>query len=212
MIKRRLVSLDAFTKIDPFNMFEEEKHVKNFKDLADGDVLILWGGEDISPSLYGEKANNRVFASQNPSARDEREIAWIKEAIRRNIPIIGICRGAQLLCVVTGGKLMQHIDGHGIGHTVTLHDEEGKIVSCNSSHHQMMIPTDKQVILATSVGTTCIGENNVTGRVDRVNEVVWFPGIDALGIQPHPEWSGCPKEFVEYCKRKIVEYLCNEPT
>jgi len=71
----------------------------------------------------------------------------------------------------------------------------------------MMIPPPSAKILATSPSTYGIGEHNEMINYDRVNEVVYFPNLHALGIQPHPEWTNCPKEFMDYCKRKIKEYL-----
>jgi putative glutamine amidotransferase len=73
---------------------------------ADGerfDALIVSGGNDIGPELYGEAAE--AHARIDPE-RDRLEIAWIRRALRRGLPILGICRGAQLLNVVLGGSLI----------------------------------------------------------------------------------------------------------
>jgi hypothetical protein len=71
----------------------------------------------------------------------------------------------------------------------------------------MMMPAPGAKILATSAETTAITENDVTLVVPRVIEVVYFPTLNGLGIQPHPEWDDCPEEFISYCVRKIKEYL-----
>lgn len=201
-----LYTPDAYETHDPFGLFDKVVHINQAKDIREGGVLILWGGADIGTSLYGEKPNSQCSGFK-PSARDIREIDYLKRAIELDIPIIGICRGAQLMCVRAGGKLMQHIDGHGYRHPVTLHDEGDAVIMCNSSHHQMMMPPKGAVVLASSAETSAITENDVTLMVPRVNEVVYFPTLNGLGIQPHPEWDDCPTNFVDYCVRKIKEYL-----
>ena len=190
---------------DPFKLFSEIVVIKKPEDVTNG-VLILWGGEDIGTSLYKEKPNSYCHG-WNPSQRDVFELACISHAVKNNVPIIGICRGAQLLCVVSGGKLMQHINDHHRDHGVVLHDEFDAVIKCNSSHHQMMLPDTQAKVLATSSSTIGVGENNKYVQIPRVNEVVYFPITNGLGIQPHPEWKDCPKDFLDYCVRKIKEYL-----
>ena len=201
-----LYTPDSFENKDPFDIFDTVEHVKSKKDLTRDGVLILWGGEDIGTQLYNEKPNRFVSACY-PSKRDLHEIDLITEAISKEIPIIGICRGAQLLCAAAGGKLMQHIDNHNTTHTITLHDEEGSVISCNSAHHQMMMPPNNAKILASASKTTAVGSYNINHIVEEVPEVVYFPLIKGLGIQAHPEWTNCPKDFVDYCQRKIKEYI-----
>jgi gamma-glutamyl-gamma-aminobutyrate hydrolase PuuD len=201
----KLLSAD-WQENDPFGLFDQVEFVSKISDVKDADALILWGGEDIGTEIYNQKANKYVYATKK-SARDEREIAMVRQAMQQEIPIIGICRGAQLLCALSGGSLAQHIEGHGNSHAVTLHDEGGTVIRCNSSHHQMMLPPPSAKILATSEATYGIGQYNEAINYERVNEVVYFPNTNGLGIQPHPEWANCPKEFVDYCIRKIKEYI-----
>jgi gamma-glutamyl-gamma-aminobutyrate hydrolase PuuD len=202
----KLLSASFYELTDPFNIFNSVEAINTINDIKPGTCLILWGGEDIATEIYGEKPNRLVYAEKK-SSRDEREIAYIHQAIKHDVPIIGICRGAQLMCAVDGGKLAQHIDGHGKHHMVTLHDEEDVEIRTNSSHHQMMMPRAGNKILATSNGTTGIDANNQAIKHERVNEVVYFPVLNGIGIQGHPEWNNCPQEFVDYCTRKIKEYL-----
>jgi len=201
----RLLSAD-WQETDPFGLFDQVDFVAKISDVKDADALILWGGEDIGTEIYNQKANKYVYQTKK-SPRDEREIAMVRKAVQEEIPIIGICRGAQLICALSGGTLAQHIEGHGNSHAVTLHDEGGTVIRCNSSHHQMMLPPPSAKILATSEATYGIGQYNEPVNYERVNEVVYFPNMNALGIQPHPEWANCPKEFVDYCIRKINEYI-----
>jgi putative glutamine amidotransferase len=69
----------------------------------DFDALIVSGGNDIGPELYGETA--QPHARIDPQ-RDRLEIAWVRRALQSGVPILGICRGAQLLNVVLGGSLI----------------------------------------------------------------------------------------------------------
>lgn len=190
---------------DPFNLFDEVVNVTTTEDIYNG-VLVLWGGEDIGTKLYGEHPN-KYTQEANPSERDTREMLYIQTAIKRGVPILGICRGAQLACVAAGGKLAQHINNHGTSHKVTLEDEGGSVTYCNSSHHQMMLPPKDAMILATAAHTTGIDQWNDEITYPYVTEVAYFPNIKALGIQAHPEWSNCTRPFVDYCIRKIKEYL-----
>jgi len=70
--------------------------------LQQADALLLSGGSDIDPQFYGMKIDTRVT---NPR-RDRFELALIEEAVERDLPILGICRGCQLLNVAAGGTLM----------------------------------------------------------------------------------------------------------
>jgi putative glutamine amidotransferase len=70
------------------------------------DGVIIGGGDDIEPRHYGEQGD---AASSYDFARDQLEIAMIKSALNAGIPILGICRGAQLINVVLGGDLLQDI-------------------------------------------------------------------------------------------------------
>ena len=66
------------------------------------DALVIGGGNDISPEHYGGEIDAKVKLDPR---RDELEIKWIKQALKDTIPMVGICRGAQLINVVLGGNL-----------------------------------------------------------------------------------------------------------
>ena len=72
------------------------------------DALVLTGGEDVDPQFYGE-APHRTFAAAEPG-RDQFELALARAAIDRGLPLLGICRGVQVLNVAAGGSLVQDID------------------------------------------------------------------------------------------------------
>src|SRR5437879_5890485 len=120
--------------------------IYDYSDVKRCDLVILHGGEDISPSIYNQKAVH-TDASNTPSKRDKNELAIIDEATKTGVPIFGICRGAQLLCAVAGGSLFQHVNGHNRDdHQIIT--SEGQILTTNSCHHQAMRLNNKGIILA----------------------------------------------------------------
>jgi len=70
------------------------------------DALVIGGGNDISPEHYGGDLQGKV---KSDPKRDQLEIDWIKFAFQNSLPILGICRGAQLINVVCGGSLHQDV-------------------------------------------------------------------------------------------------------
>ena len=77
--------------------------------LALADALILSGGEDVDPARYGEAVLNSTVEVNAP--RDTSDFLLAAEAMRRGIPVLGICRGSQLLNVFFGGSLYQDLPG-----------------------------------------------------------------------------------------------------
>jgi putative glutamine amidotransferase len=75
--------------------------------IRDADALLLAGGGDVLPSLYGEAAHPTFSAAEE--GRDEFEIELVRRAYEANLPVLAICRGIQLLNVARGGTLVQDI-------------------------------------------------------------------------------------------------------
>lgn len=71
--------------------------------------LLLMGGSDVNPRLYGEPRHEKTQPSDD--ARDAMEFALIEDAIARDLPVFAICRGIQILNVQHGGSLVQHLEG-----------------------------------------------------------------------------------------------------
>ena len=147
--------------------------------------------------------------------RDIIEVTVAKEAIKRGIPVIGICRGAQLMCALAGGSLIQHVSGHGIwkGHPCVTSD--GKSFMINSVHHQMMNleKVDHDLIAWTEpkVSKTFIGQDDQEiavchTEVFREPEIAWLPSVKALCIQGHPEFASAQNPFINYTL-ELVERL-----
>lgn len=79
------------------------------RSLVGLDGLLLTGGRDVDPKRYGQEPARETQAP-NP-ARDRMEIGLLGEALDRDLPVLGICRGLQLLNVYHGGTLIQHLKG-----------------------------------------------------------------------------------------------------
>ncbi len=74
------------------------------------DGLVIAGGPDVEPVRYGAEVDPRTGPPAR--ARDTWELALIEAALAARVPLLGVCRGMQLLNVALGGTLVQHIDGH----------------------------------------------------------------------------------------------------
>ena len=168
-------------------------------DGADG--LMLTGGDDVEPSRYGEPVHAATVPAE--SGRDEFELALVRAARERRLPIFAICRGIQVLNVACGGTLVQDIPSQvsgGVKHTFTVppnapytlaHEvwvEKDSLLarllgdrviadSCevNSRHHQAV----KEVAPGFRVSATA---------PDGVIEAIEDPTLPfCLGVQWHPE-------------------------
>lgn len=204
--------------IYPFDKLFSEKANGKAQGFEGASAFILWGGTDIHPSYYGAKHNVFSFAPAAPSERDVWEYKAMKYCKANNIPIIGICRGAQFLCAFAGGYLVQHMKGHDRDHMV--HDEDGEVYPVKSSHHQMMVPfnTEHRLVAWSSkqLSHFYYGEASETPlTVQRAiddgtfqePETVFFPSIRGLGIQGHPEWADPQSKFVDKCLEHVETYL-----
>lgn len=180
----------------PFNNlpFDGEMVVRDPKELEKNDgTLIIWGGADISPSIYNKAVSRKTHADARLSIRDAQEVALMKRAIELGMPIIGVCRGAQLLCALAGGHLIQHVNRHGGTHVVKTYD--GQHIVTNSIHHQMMYPFNVEhelrAYMERPLSDVHIDVDETGNDVD-VNipvepEYVYFPKIKGYAVQWHPE-------------------------
>ena len=169
------------------------EHVDELLGRLDG--LLLSGGADLDPGHYGEEPHESV-ADVNPH-RDHFELALSREAVRRDLPLLAICRGHQVLNVAMGGTLVQDIPSQVEG--ALDHDPKGERwapahdvrilpgtrlreilgrdrVAVNSFHHQSIkTPGKGLVVSACAVG-------------DDVIEGVELPALRfVVGVQWHPE-------------------------
>lgn len=183
------------------------------RKMEEASIVLFTGGEDVLPELYGKKKH--PYTSFN-RMRDADEVAEYQAAREMDKPLLGICRGAQFLCAMAGGILVQHME-HPYLHNVTTND--GRKVRVTSSHHQRQCiqgldsDTAQLIAWAEHLSPYAHGENE-NDRLDEEQEaeIVFYPKIKALGIQSHPEWAyPCDDEwqftYIAYCRELLNKYL-----
>lgn len=159
------------------------------------EALVLSGGADVDPALYGEDRHQTV--TRLVPERDAFELALCREALRRDIPTLAICRGHQLLNVATGGTLFQDIASQVAAAAVHDPDQERwqrchdveilpgtrlfqilgrERVAVNSFHHQAVKELGRGLVLS------------ARGCDDGVIEGMEMPDRRfMIGVQWHPE-------------------------
>ena len=188
----RLVSV-FYKDEGPFmdsGLFDKIVATNNPDELTKDDCIVVWGGADISPALYKRERSHLCWADDVPSIRDQIEWNMMQKAIELGIPIIGVCRGAQMLCAAAGGYLMQHINNHGGHHEVETY--EGDLITTNSIHHQMMVPTGtNHEVLAkipdAKLRSDVYWDGNKKVDHDQEPEFIYFNDVKGFAIQWHPE-------------------------
>jgi len=183
---------DDFYPFHSFGLFTGHKVVTLAEELDDADALVVWGGEDISPSLYNQAVHPYTSAGAAPSRRDRIEWALMQAAAKKGIPIIGICRGAQMLCAFSGGTLYQHVNNHGVGRGHEAECDDGSIITVSSLHHQMMNPTNTEhelIAWSKEIRSDVHLDANGDQPVEIEPEYVYFPKVKGHAIQWHPEFQ-----------------------
>jgi len=194
---------------------EAEQLAGEILDNCDG--LLLSGGTDVDPVIFGEVPHTALGRVDGP--RDPFEITLAREAVRRDLPILGICRGLQVLNVALGGTLTQDIPSDvpgavrheaGENRTEIAHEVEivpgSKLASLlsarsagvNSFHHQAA----KRIGEGLTVSATCPADGIVEGL--EMNDRAFV-----VAVQWHPEnfWRTSPgfdglfRGFVEAADR-----------
>lgn len=149
------------------------------------DAVVLTGGGDLDPLLSGA---DPCGASEVDRARDDSEIALVRAAAATGVPLLGVCRGLQVLAVAFGATLAagaEHIRPHD-GHDVTtapgsvLHDLLGVRVRTSALHHQAIADPGPRWR-----PTACADDGTIEA-------IEWIDGgWPVLGIQWHPELTWC---------------------
>ncbi len=154
------------------------------------DGLIIGGGDDVSPEHYGHDITAKV--KPNPK-RDELEMRWVRKALAEDIPLLGICRGAQLINVVLGGTLFQDV----------------RPIRIHTYNRPGLLPTKQVALLKGSEIATVCGKDRLrvnslhNQAIDRSGKGIRVVGKDLdgivqaiesngeqriLGVQWHPEY------------------------
>lgn len=177
-------------------------------DITQANLVVFTGGADVTPALYGDKAHHFTGNDEN---RDAREITLFKQAQELGIPCVGICRGAQFLNVMSGGRMYQHVEKHTRSHMIT-DAITGETVYVSSTHHQMMMPSPDALLVATA---SLHGERQwYDGQVFKRDvskediEVVYYQHTNCLCFQPHPEFQAPEYEGMQqYFYSLLNRYL-----
>ena len=182
---------------------EDDSLFDSWLDIADGVLLV--GGKDYLPAEYGCEPHPETFLGR---LRPHFDIAFAQAVMARNMPVLGICAGCQLLNIVTGGKLIQHLDNADEAHRGgKIHSAKvcrggffadivnlapGKSLTVNSFHHQAVDPD-------------FLGRNMVVTAqaFDGTIEALELDSDErmVLGVQFHPERMDdlAPRFFGRLC-------------
>ncbi len=157
--------------------------------------LLLPGGADLDPALYGEEPDPAVSVE---GIRDDLELEGWSAARRRGVPVFGVCRGFQAINVFSGGRLIQHVEGHDSptqapqSHPLHL-DPASRLAGIlgetepllraevNSYHHQAVRPADLAPGLIAS-GMAPHHEGDLVEALEAADPKDWL-----VGVQFHPE-------------------------
>ena len=173
------------------------------------DGLVFSGGSDLDPDLYDQEAHEQTFGISKE--RDGAELALLKAALDRDMPVLAICRGSQVLNVARGGDLVQHLPdvvgdekhkhkpGAFADHDVTVEDGTrlasllGGHAPVKSHHHQ-------------GIGRIGTGLRVAAHAEDGSVEAVEDPGRRfAVGVLWHPE-AGEDARLFEELVREAAQY------
>ena len=162
-------------------------------DLVDG--LVFAGGRDIDPGEYGEEAHPETSAAV--PERDRAEVALARAAVARDMPVLGICRGMQLLNVAFGGTLRQHLPDE-IGHE----QHRRNLGSFENSDHDVELKPGSLAASAAGEPLHAVKSHHhqAVAKIGEGLEVTGFSTLDGLaeaieaprqrfvlGVQWHPE-------------------------
>jgi len=153
------------------------------------DGLVLAGGPDIDPSWYGADREPLTDVAHD---RDGAELSLVRAALDHDVPVLGVCRGMQLLTVAAGGRLHQHLPD------VLGHEKHRPAPGVYGEHEARFTPGSRiAALMGDELGVHCYhhqgvadaGTLEVTGRTeDGLAEAVEDPARRfVLGVQWHPE-------------------------
>ncbi|MCS5719274.1 gamma-glutamyl-gamma-aminobutyrate hydrolase family protein [Herbiconiux sp. CPCC 205763] len=177
---------------------QDEGRDETLRRTDDSAALLILGGEDVAPEFYGAARGYRGEGAHAERA-DEAQIALVQRAVQRGTPLLGVCRGHQIIDVALGGTLIQDL-GEGSSHrhddvpiervmsTHEVHiaagsrllDGLGPVAQTRSAHHQ-------------AVDRLGAGLAVVARASDGLIEAIEHTSAPVLGVQWHPEDPGAPR-------------------
>lgn len=198
------------------------------EDVKGAMLVVFTGGFDVDPAMYGEEEHHSTNAGLSRDLEEAQVFQWCRD---HDVPMVGICRGAQFLTVMAGGKLIQNVGGHLGDHLVTIRTPNclEKSFKVNSTHHQMMYPFNlgdnffRILGWSTGVGKIFDGfpaieedlkifSKSVQGNYPREPEIVFYPLLTGLAIQFHPETMAKSGAVVKMVRQMIAYHLMKKYT
>ena len=201
-----LVLIEGSGKYGDYARFFFEKMGMDYTDsIEDAGLVCFTGGADVTPSLYKQAKHP---TTHNHEARDKYCMEMFNAALERNLPMVGICRGSQFLCVANKGTLWQDVDGHLGCHPALTKD--GKTIIVTSTHHQEMNPVGGEILLTAQQGTyrSYMNSDGIKVTIPKSTptvEAVYWSNTRSLGVQGHPEFG--EKDFVSWFKQQVLNIL-----
>jgi putative glutamine amidotransferase len=183
---------------EPIPLDETSSPEERGRAYAEMDGLLLSGGADLDPALYGQEPHPKTAVEPG---RDALELEAWRAARERNLPVLGICRGFQAINVFSGGSLLQDLDGHTSpaypapeAHSHPLHldpscrlslilgaAEPAAELEVNTYHHQAVRPSDLAPSLR-SAATSPHHDGALVEALEAADPDQWI-----VGVQSHPE-------------------------
>lgn len=199
----------------------EKLYISDKVDLMELDGLLLPGGGDIAPERYDE---DQYHKTKNVNrAKDNFEISLFNEAIEKNMPILCVCRGIQIMNIVMCGSLYQDIEDlypqPTCQHDGNPDDWHEIAIEPDSKLMEIVDKSTDEVNSAHHQAIKVIGEGLVVtahSKEDGIIEAMEYPAANqfVIGVQYHPERMGenqeCPYpdgEFLEHAKRLFEAFI-----
>jgi putative glutamine amidotransferase len=185
-----------------FNFVEVYNNdLNNLQDITNFcDGLVLAGGVDLFPPFYGSSLKKHEGLTSFDPRRDIRERFLLKAFKEQNKPVLGICRGFQLICVEAGLKLILDLSFSNISHSPTGDGMKLDREFCDDSHKIMFYDKDVKSLFVNSIHHQGIEEPSKSNeqlkfiayantRKDKPDILEWVEGEKLVAVQFHPEIS-----------------------
>lgn len=176
------------------------------------DLVVFTGGVDVNPVYYG--AEPHPMTDKPDHKRDEEDIKLYEFCLKNGIPMFGVCRGAQFLSVMNGGKLYQHVNNHNGTHDMYIPGRSPGLMKVSSVHHQSIIENRaggmKVLGDATKATEHWLDANNQTKGTVYDVEAYFYRDTCCFGVQGHPEYTGYD-DFTKWCLDMIDELVTRSP-
>jgi gamma-glutamyl-gamma-aminobutyrate hydrolase PuuD len=211
-VEAALVPLEYVTAIEraggrPLLVPPSDGGVDETLDALDG--IVFSGGSDLDPDLYGQDAHPETVGIVKE--RDRAELALLEAALARDMPVLAVCRGSQVLNVALGGDLVQHLPD-------VVGDEKHKHTPGTFADHDVRLESDSRVgSLLGERAPVKSHHHQGFGRLGKgLNEVAWaddgtLEAVEdpsrrfAVGVLWHPE-AGDDARLFEELVRQAEEY------